>query len=152
MAKQYTLVLVQTPNGCVLINRAKPPYIGLWNALGGKIEANETPQAGAIREVQEESGLNLKQIHACGLVHWYVDDQLRGDLHLFAATTDAQVAPKMTREGVLAAWPRRWVEDVDNLGLVPDLPAMLPLFKAGVFREYVSRFVGERFVDLTVAL
>ena len=33
---------------------------GKWNGLGGKFEPGETPEACAIREVQEESGLTIK--------------------------------------------------------------------------------------------
>jgi 8-oxo-dGTP diphosphatase len=41
------------------IKRANDMHAGKWNGLGGKLLPGETPQACAIREVQEESGLTL---------------------------------------------------------------------------------------------
>ena len=152
MAKAYTVVLVHTPAGYLLINRRKPPYVGLWNGLGGKVELGETPAVGALREVYEESGLLLADVQACGLVHWVVDGQLRGDLHLFSGTSnEVRAWPQATREGILAAMSREWLEDPHNLGLVPDLKPMLPLFAAGRPGEYVSHFAGEQFIDLVKA-
>lgn len=149
MAKAYTVVLVATPAGYLVINRRKPPYIGLWNGLGGKIEPGETPVAGAIREVQEESGVRLAEVQDCGLVHWYVDGKLRGDLYLFSGTAATEGDwPQATREGILAAMPDAWLTDPANLGLVPDLAAMLPLFNAKKSGEYASHFTGEQFIDL----
>lgn len=149
MAKAYTVVLVHTPAGYLVINRRKPPYVGLWNALGGKVEAGESPAAGAIREVREESGLQLRAVQACGLVHWFVDGQLRGDLYLFTGeSAEALGAPQMTREGVIAEWPQAWLEDPANMGLVPDMQAMLPLFSAGEAGVYASHFAGDEFLEL----
>ncbi|MFD1486127.1 NUDIX domain-containing protein [Lacticaseibacillus baoqingensis] len=149
MVKAYTIVLVQTPVGYLLINRAKPPYQGLWNGLGGKVEPNETPSAGAIREVAEECGLVLPAVTACGLVHWLVDDRLQGELYLFSGvSTSMPSLPQATREGVLAAFDRQWLTASQNQGLVPDLAAMLPLFWAGQAGEYLSHFAGERFLGL----
>lgn len=39
---------------------------GKWNVPGGKIEANETPRAAAIRETQEETGIILLQPELVG--------------------------------------------------------------------------------------
>lgn len=152
MPKQYTVVLVTTPAGIVLINRKKVPYIGLWNGLGGKFEAGEDAIACAKREVFEESGLQIRDAVVCGVVHWFVDEQLRGDLHLVQAfADDLQPAAQMTREGVIAAWPSAWLHDPENLGLVPDLAAMLPIFNDAGDREYVSKFHGDTFISLAPA-
>ncbi len=149
MVKAYTVVLVHTPAGYLVINRLKPPYIGLWNGLGGKVEPEETPAAGAMREVREESGVRLDQVQACGLVHWYVDGQLRGDLYLFSGEGVLRAPlPQATREGLLAAMSADWLTNPHNLGLVPDLAAMLPLFMAAKPGEYASHFAGEQFIDL----
>jgi 8-oxo-dGTP diphosphatase len=152
MPKQYTVVLVHTPAGVVLINRKKVPYIGLWNGLGGKFEAGESALDCAQREVFEESGLTIRAPKVCGIVHWYVDDQLRGDLHLVkACADDLNPQAQMTREGVITAWPETWLHDPENLGLVPDLAAMLQIFKQADGQEYVSKFHGDTFLSLEPA-
>ena len=46
----------------LLVKRAKEPYRGNWQLPGGKIEPMETAEEAAIREVKEETYLNLKNI------------------------------------------------------------------------------------------
>lgn len=44
-------------NNFLFINRIKPPYVGYWGMLGGKIKENEEHFNAAIRELEEESGI-----------------------------------------------------------------------------------------------
>ena len=41
----------------LLIQRAKPPYHGLWTLPGGRLEAGEDAESAAAREIREELGL-----------------------------------------------------------------------------------------------
>ncbi|USK57773.1 NUDIX domain-containing protein (plasmid) [Cytobacillus solani] len=45
-----------------MLNREKPPIMGVWNGVGGKIEKGETSDEGALREVFEETGIRV-EIH-----------------------------------------------------------------------------------------
>ncbi|MEZ4719172.1 MAG: NUDIX domain-containing protein [Caldilineaceae bacterium] len=40
--------------------KANDMHAGKWNGLGGKFEPGETPEDCAIREIQEESGLTVR--------------------------------------------------------------------------------------------
>ena len=52
------LALIRDPGGRILMARfAYPPRI--WNLPGGRIERNETPDDGVVREVAEETGLRI---------------------------------------------------------------------------------------------
>ena len=42
--------------------RAKEPYIGLYNFVGGKVEENESNDDAAYRELFEETGISNKDI------------------------------------------------------------------------------------------
>lgn len=53
-----TLVYAFDPDGRLcLVQRRKAPNAGLWSPPGGKLEPDETPLAGALRELAEETGL-----------------------------------------------------------------------------------------------
>ena len=47
-------------NGLVLVKRKFPPFINDWCLPGGFIEAHESPELSAIREVEEETGLKIE--------------------------------------------------------------------------------------------
>lgn len=58
-------------DGCVLlVKRAIQPFLGWWDIPGGFLEEDEHPQAGAIREVREETSL---EVRLTGLLGFYVD-------------------------------------------------------------------------------
>ena len=42
--------------------------MGMWNGVGGKIEENETPYEGIIRETFEETGIELSSVTYKGLL------------------------------------------------------------------------------------
>ena len=46
----------------LLIQRARPPYDGLWSLPGGRLEPGETPEDAAAREVREEVGLSCYRL------------------------------------------------------------------------------------------
>jgi len=44
----------------LLVRRGRPPGEGLWSVPGGKLEMGETLSAGVVREVREETGLDVE--------------------------------------------------------------------------------------------
>jgi phosphatase NudJ len=54
------LVLVQRDDKTLLIQEAKPLYRGRWHLPGGRLERGELLAEAAVREVQEESGFEVK--------------------------------------------------------------------------------------------
>ncbi len=52
--------VLPTQNGAVLLaRRAVEPYLGCWDIIGGFMEHDESPDAAAVREALEETGLTL---------------------------------------------------------------------------------------------
>jgi 8-oxo-dGTP diphosphatase len=78
-----TLCYVKRDGHTLMVLRNKKPndiHIGKWNGLGGKFEPGETPEECVVREVREESGLELRNPRLHGLLlfqgfkgnDWYV--------------------------------------------------------------------------------
>lgn len=65
-AELMTLCFVLCNSDLLVLRRRYPPYQGRWNCPGGKIEAGESPAEACVREVYEETGLQV------------LDPQLRG--------------------------------------------------------------------------
>ena len=56
------VVFDKTLNKALFCIRAKEPYKGLYNFVGGKVEKNETNDDAAYRELFEETGISNKDI------------------------------------------------------------------------------------------
>ena len=56
------VVFDKTLNKALFCIRAKEPYKGLYNFVGGKVEKNETNNDAAYRELFEETGISKKDI------------------------------------------------------------------------------------------
>jgi 8-oxo-dGTP diphosphatase len=57
-----------------------------WIGVGGKFEADESPEDCLLREVKEETGLTLTDYHYRGLVTFVSDEWGTEYMHLFTAT------------------------------------------------------------------
>ena len=58
--KPVTITLVPKDGGLVLVKRKVEPRAGMWALPGGFMEAGESAEEGAIREVKEETGLDVE--------------------------------------------------------------------------------------------
>ncbi len=56
-------VVVLRPGGVVLVRRGKPPNLGSWSLPGGAQELGETAEEAARRELAEETGLTVGDLH-----------------------------------------------------------------------------------------
>ena len=61
----------------LLIQRGNPPFMGAWAFPGGFMDMDETTEQCAIRELEEETGLRLSDIHQIG-AYTKVDRDPRG--------------------------------------------------------------------------
>lgn len=52
-------VVVWKDNAVLLIQRGKPPRAGTWSLPGGRQELGETTREAGVREVREETGLEV---------------------------------------------------------------------------------------------
>ena len=91
-----TLCYVRDNDKTLMIHRVKNEndmHAGKWNGLGGKLEPGETPEACAIREIREESGLRVQNLIFKGIItfpafdkneDWYtfiyIIDRFEGEL------------------------------------------------------------------------
>jgi 8-oxo-dGTP diphosphatase len=113
--KLATLCYIKRDNQTLMLHRIKKEndmHQGKWNGLGGKFEPGETPEACAVREIFEESGLRVKEPELRGILTFpaFSDDE---DWYAFVFVVREFSGELIdSPEGVLA-----WVDDAQVLGL-----------------------------------
>ncbi|MFB9827280.1 NUDIX domain-containing protein [Lederbergia wuyishanensis] len=126
-----TLCIIKRNNELLLLNRDSSPAKGLWNGTGGKIECNETPLECVIREVNEETSINIMnfQVFYKGQVTWTVDNNDAGGFYIYLVEIPYDYSyptPIKTDEGILDWKSIDWVLSNNNFGLGEAIPRYLP--------------------------
>jgi ADP-ribose pyrophosphatase YjhB (NUDIX family) len=86
--------VVHDPAGrLLLIRRGHDPHRGRWSLPGGRIEAGESPEQAVVREVREETGLQVRPRRAIGRVTIPGDDVVFDVLDLACDLVDETAAP-----------------------------------------------------------
>lgn len=125
----YTICFIKQGDRILLLNRNAPPNMGLWNGVGGKLDGDETPLDGVIREVREETGIQLRDPRFAGIVTWTSSHARYGGMYAFVAELPADYryeTPKNTSEGILEWKDLSWVLHPENKGVVENIPFYLP--------------------------
>ncbi|XP_069691002.1 oxidized purine nucleoside triphosphate hydrolase-like [Periplaneta americana] len=85
--KVLTLAMVRKANDILLGLKKKGFGEGKWNGFGGKVENGETIYEGAVRELEEESGLIAKNMTKTGILEFeFVGDPVILEVHVFDVT------------------------------------------------------------------
>ncbi|KEZ51322.1 NUDIX hydrolase [Metabacillus indicus] len=130
MYKQ-TICFIRNDDKILMLNRDFAPTQGLWNGVGGKMEENETPLECVIREVKEETSIDISStsINYKGTVSWEVDDKYIGGMYVFLVeipNTFVFQTPRRVAEGILDWKKISWLLDDHNFGVGEMIPHFLP--------------------------
>ena len=144
-------VINKKSNSTLMIHRVKKEndyHQGKWNGLGGKFESGESPEECAIREIKEESGLNVKSVTMKGFITFPMFDG-KEDWYVFLFVTDDFEGELIdSNEGDLA-----WIqnEKLMEINLWEGDKIFIPwLFKDKFFSAKFNYKDGE-FVDYEVS-
>ncbi|MFN8444057.1 MAG: 8-oxo-dGTP diphosphatase [Caldilineaceae bacterium] len=109
MLKLGTLIYIRHNQQTLMLHRIKKQndmHAGKWNGLGGKLELGETPEACAIREAYEESGLHMIDPVLRGMIT-FPGFKGEDDWYTFLFTCDRFTGELIdSNEGVLA-----WIDN-----------------------------------------
>ena len=87
--KQTTLCYIDDGERYLMLHRVKKDHDashGKWIGVGGKCEPDESPDECMLREVREETGLEITRWHYRGIVTFISDTWPNEYMHLFTAT------------------------------------------------------------------
>lgn len=90
--KETTLGYIEW-NGCYLMlyrnKKNNDPNEGKWIGIGGHIEKDETPDDCFVREVREETGIELNSFTKRGVVDFVSDSAENERMHLYTASVNS---------------------------------------------------------------
>jgi ADP-ribose pyrophosphatase YjhB (NUDIX family) len=104
----------------LLIQRGHDPHRGRWSLPGGRIEAGESPEQAVVREVREETGLEVVAGRAIGRVTIPGDGVVFDVIDLACDLTDATAAPVAGDDAVAALFT-----DATTLAGLPCTPLLV---------------------------
>ena len=132
-----TLCFVKKDNKILMINRNKPPFMGMWNALGGHKEENETALQCAVREIYEEGNIKVDNARLISISTWnYDDDEIYVYVSELDDDFDISVYPVKINEGIIDFKEIDWVLNLKNYGVIEDLRVFLDDIKNNKAQNY----------------
>jgi len=120
-----TLAFIRNGDELLLMKRAatKRIFPNQYNGLGGHLERDEDPLTGAKREILEESGLTIQNLHLKAIYNVDAGQETGIILFVYLGESDSREITVETEEGRLEWVPIAKLQDYD---LVEDLPLILP--------------------------
>lgn len=122
---------------------------GKWNGLGGKMEAGESPEECAKREVFEESGLRLTSTKFAGHLFFPQFDKQQNDWSVFIFTAEEFTGQLIEDcpEGELHWIPKK---DILSLNLWEGDKKFLPLVLSGETFLGKFNYADGRLIDFSL--
>ena len=119
--RMTTICYIECGGKVLMMNRNKKQndqHKGKWVGIGGALEEGETPEEGMVREVREETGIELSRgdRRFCGIISFasYTDGAAAYTEHMFLYSAHCgDTAVTDCNEGTLA-----WI-DAEKLGELP---------------------------------
>ena len=115
MAQLATLCYIKANQQTLMLHRVKKKgdyHQGKWNGLGGKFEPGETPEECVIREVLEESGLEIQEPALKGILTFPMFDGVKDWVVFVFVAGKFSGEIKSSPEGEL-----KWIQDPDLAAL-----------------------------------
>ena len=129
----------------------KPLWAGRLNGVGGHIEPGEDPLTSVRREVQEETGLVVRDLSLRAIVHITASDAEQGVMLFVFVGQAPSRAVRASGEGGLGWYPINrlpWAELVDDLReLLPRVLGEGASLMYGCYRANASGRMTFSFVD-----
>ncbi len=127
------MVMVQNPDtGEVVVQDRIKTWPGI-SFPGGHAENNETIYDSAIREIKEETGLDIYNLKSCGFIYWYNNKTDDKYFTYFYKTTDySGELISETDEGKVF-WTK--IENFEKMNCAPNFKEYLPMFLTEKYTE-----------------
>lgn len=114
---QVSIGLINYGDHLVFQKRRKPPYRHYFGLIGGKIENGDGPDQTLIREIKEESGLNVDEMSYRGDIYEVLiknDGILGVQLSVYSAMASGRITARKTEGEIHLVYPNKLDELKDE--------------------------------------
>jgi 8-oxo-dGTP diphosphatase len=120
------MIMIQNPCTKEVVAQKRIKYWCGVTFPGGHVENDESIYDSAIREVKEETGLSVKKLTPCGIIHWHNNETNdKYFVHCFKATEFSGTLIDKTDEGEVFFTS---LEALKEMKLSPNFNIYLDLF------------------------
>ena len=113
LKRHAAMVLLRNDQEVLLIKRAKSPNIGKYVPVGGKLDPFESPINAARRETLEETGIEVGELHFCGVLVESSPTKYNWTCHIYLADSE-RLLPPQGPEGSFHWIPFTELENLDT--------------------------------------
>jgi len=117
-------------------------YPGIYDPMGGHVEKDEDVLDCVVREIKEETGMDIPSLRLCGVMH--VTNYFGEDMILFVTRSylASKITPQPHEEGTF-----EWI-DMDRLDTIKVFDDLKPLLRAVCALKATELFTGNIRVKL----
>lgn len=92
------MVMIYDEGKILVQNRVAKDWPGI-NFPGGHVKFNESIEESCIREIKEETGLDISNLHFCGFYEWNIIEEHKRHLAMLYKTKNYSGVLKSSNEG-----------------------------------------------------
>ena len=131
--KLTNMIMVQNPETKEVLVQERVKYWCGISFPGGHVENGESIYDSAVREVKEETGLDVEDLKYCGCMHWHNTDN-NDKYFVFFYKTDKYTGKLLesTDEGKVFFTS---VESLKDMKLAPNFNRYIPMFFTNEYYE-----------------
>jgi len=128
--RTVTAIIEFQNNKILLVKRGTVVFKGYWALPGGRVDSGETIEQAVLREVKEETGLDIKIVKKIGEYHEIgVQDGIEYDYH-----------PACFLVKPMGGKIRRQEKEIEDIKLVDleDIPEKLAFKHSSMIKDYIE--------------
>lgn len=143
MIELTNMCLVYDDERILVEEKKETQYAGGLVFPGGHVEAGESLRDSVIREIKEETGLDILEPQPCGYKDWIQEDGTRYIVLLYK-TNKFYGEIKSSEEGRVY-WLNR--KDIENANLIWNMRELLEIFEGDKYSEFFFEFKNGQYSE-----
>lgn len=122
LKRAAAMVVLRHAQQFMLLKRIRPPFVGNYLPVGGKLDPHEDPYTAALREAYEETGIRLNTLRYGGVLIETSPVDYNWQSNIYVADIDFR-EPPVSDEGIL-----EWVH-FENIPNIPTPPTDFVIYQ-----------------------